>query len=192
MSKNYVAVLSLSYYPRRIAEAKRLLNVADQNPDDRIFPAVASLMVAVALEDGIRSIIADRCANADATGISRHHFRPIRAVSLRKRMTGLADIVRQDFFSSLKRSVQAKALHSLVTLRNDLLHLDEMVGTFDEHSDSMIVTGAAVKLTYEMPQDPWSKVSKEDSRHFGAAVDCYVNEVLDPLSDMSKYWTPTD
>lgn len=185
---DYRVALSVSFYPRRIEEAKHLVCLADQHPEQRVFPALASVLFAVALEDAIRSMIAERCANAAAAGVLAHPFDSIRNDSLRHRMQALATIVGRGFFTVSGHRAQAAALHSLVFLRNRLLHVDEFVRELDEHDDAVTVMEDKLHVKIQMPQDPWSAIGNDHAKHFGEAVECYLQEVINPLSDMSKYW----
>lgn len=185
---DYRVALSLSFYPRRLEEAKHLVCLAERHPDQRSLPALASVLFTVALEDAIRSMIAERCANAAAAGVLQHAFDSIRNDSLRHRMQALAAIVARGFFTVSGRRAEAAALHNLISLRNRLIHVDEFVRELDEHDDAVTVVEDKLHVKIEMPQDPWFEIGSDDARKFGEAVDCYLQEVINPLSDMSKYW----
>lgn len=181
------AVIAFYLYEQRIAEARRLLRKASENSEDRVYFALAAILFAAALEDGINSTINERYANAKAQGMPTHQFGLIRDESLRTRMTILGEAVGEGFFRSKQRS---DALHALVTLRNKLLHVEHNVHELEEESDKMIVDADHVGITLNLPTDLWTTVTRQQAEAFQTALDEYIELVLKPLSAISTEWEP--
>jgi hypothetical protein len=188
---DYRVVAAISWYPTRFEQAKAVLeNVRTGHPHADVYPAVSALLLAVGLEDAIRSKIAERVANGKVVGQSSHAYESIQSASLRQRMTGLAQVVGRGFFGAPANRTQARALHGLVSLRNELLHIEEAVHELDEHHEKVAIDDDVMTVRLELPTDPWSSVSVANVTTFVEAVDRYDQEVLRPLSDMAMYWAP--
>ena len=186
---DYRIVAAISFYQRRIDEAKELALRATESRGPEIRRALAAVLLAVALEDAIRTKIAERCANAEAAGESDDLYRSIRSSSLRTRMTSLAAIIGKGFFGAPGSRKRADALHRLINVRNRLLHVDEIVHELDEHDEGVALVAGKLEMKLELPTDPWSTVTEDEVTLFVDALEHYVQEVLDPLGNMDKYWT---
>ncbi len=56
-----------------------------------------------------------------------------------------------------------------------------------DHAERVVDNKMTVKVP--LPVDPWHGIDSDTASRFGDAVDCYLQEVIVPLSDMSKYWS---
>ncbi len=189
MGKITVAV-ALTRFPTKIEQAKSLLAKPAQLGLPDVNPALCVILLGVALEEAVRYRIAERVANAAPAGQSGEVYESIRSSSLRQRMTALAQIVGRGFFASPDRRTHARALHRLVTFRNELLHIAETVYVLDEQDEAIKFLGdGRIEVTVPIGEDPWGCVRVDDAKKCAQALDCYVKEVIEPLGDMGDYWT---
>lgn len=111
--------------------------------------------------------------------------------SLRRRVVGLPEVLTARRFQ-LKPSKRLTALHKLVTLRNELLHIDEAATTVDGKSQAVNLNADTLEVHVPMPPDYWGGVSVVEAEFLLNTVELYLREIIesDRISNSSLLRAP--
>ena len=193
----YRIISSISTLPQMLAEADFLIELAEAQPPNGNFhrgtlAGSAAVLLAVGLDQGTLSVLDTAAQTADAIGVATAaaRYRDLHQDSLRRRVVLLAEVKSSLQFRLDHRSPHVRALHDLVSLRNDLMHVTEEAGISDfETLSDLVKIQSGLEIPSPLDANPWLSVRLDVVRAFRTAVDLYMNEVLFPPSDVIRSGT---
>ena len=138
MTMHYRVVASFSTAPQMLAEAEFLIGLAEAHPvgvdfHQTTLAASAALILAVTLDQGTLNVLDHAAKVAQATDARRQaaDIQDLLSESLRRRVIRLPEVLTNSKFQLDGTSRQVRALHDLITLRNDLMHVNEEADNLD-------------------------------------------------------------
>jgi hypothetical protein len=167
-----------------IKDAGSLLALADSHPELKsTLAACASLIVAVALDQGTKTVLSSVISAEDdpRQADCRELMKPEES-SLRRRVTRLPVVLTGGRYSLRSRSPHVDALHDLITLRNVLMHVNEDAKIQHTSIPWPVPDGFQLSVSTSLPSTKWFSVTPEKANAYRAAVELYAEEVLFPPS----------
>jgi hypothetical protein len=179
MAKDLRFVGGFSTVPAMFDNADFLLALGEANSEKQhqtILAASAAVVLAVCLDQGTLFVldIADQTAHAAGAQSEVAALRALLGDKFRRRVMRLPEVLTNSTFQLAPRSPEVRAIHDLITLRNELMHVTEEADVLDFESNAPITLPAA-KVT-----NRWLMVGLEEVKRYRAAVKLYVDEVLFP------------
>lgn len=177
----YLIQVGIFTWKQTLQKSDEILNLAERHPDiSQALSACASVLLAVALEQGVRSAFSIARAQAKVDGEPLIRYDQLEKAPSWARVMELPKLLTNGSLYLAPNNPHTKALKELVHLRNVLLHISEGVKEFTE-SDSR-VTSDEDYLVVRIPKtsNPWDSVLLYQANKFREAVGVYFREVLDP------------
>jgi len=181
-SKAETFIMTISFERTLMRDGKALLALhAPEEHLGRVLMACASLMFAMALDQGIRKrlIIASRGGvPEDAPKTMQTRAQRMLTRPFRDRMLDLPKLLSYSQYRLKWPSPPVQALHELVTLRNALCHVSEEYLAFTQ-DESTLPNAFLQQLMSKMEGlYIWAEVTRTDADRFEQAVDQYLEEIV--------------
>jgi hypothetical protein len=186
MKSKYKFVLQLSTVQYIINKAKDISLLAGSQPENAdALAACVAVMLATALDQGTRDVLSGRMVNYAYEHDISYSDTPYTAIlkdTPRKRMQQMPEVLTDGRFKLKFNCPHVQALHDLINLRNQLLHISDEPQVFDENSDKVNITNDGIKISLSESDIKflWSNVTLEQVQKYQTAVDIYFREVLFP------------
>jgi hypothetical protein len=180
MALHYRFIGSFSTVEIMLDKADFLIALGEAYPTEKdTLAASAAIILAICLDQGTLGVLDMAVQTAQAVDAPREAaaFKALLSDSLRRRVVGLPELLTNSKFHLDKRSVQVRAIHDLITLRNDLMHV------YEEADVSSFKDAATIKLPEPQIANPWLFVRLEGVREYRVAVGLYYQEVLSLASN---------
>src|SRR6266496_4169728 len=127
MKGEYRRLIQLSTVEQTLEKAGEVLSLAQIHTEEaNLLSACASIMLAASLEQGTRAVLegaAARYAVENEVDISQTPYSAVRHESLRRRMVLTPQLLSDGKFRLRTRNKYVEALHDLISLRNELVHI---------------------------------------------------------------------
>ena len=183
MAINWRIVSSFSSVPHMLDEADFLLGLCNaqatgRSSHERTLAANAAVLLAVCLDQGTLSVLDNAFRTTQAVESPRRvaEIQALNLESLRRRVVRLPSLLTNSVFQLDGRSDEVSAIHDLINLRNDLMHVTE------EAAVSSVRELANIEVSTPQVANRWLLVTPEEVRKYRTAVGIYVDEVLFPAS----------
>jgi septum formation topological specificity factor MinE len=170
--------------------ADSLIALAEKDAENaKTLAACATIILAVALEQGIQTMLSDsavRAAVDENIQVSDTKAAPFHKTrnNVWYKLQILPGILTDDRFELDLDHRLTKLLKELINTRNKLVHVDEQAVLLDTRNDKdkIKVEDNQVTVTFSVPLPPWETVKLEKVKGFREAVAVYLREVLFPES----------
>jgi hypothetical protein len=189
MAAHYRVIASYSTVPQMLDEADFLLALVDapsskEGFHKRTLAASAAVVLAVCLDQGTLCVLDTAAQTALATKATKEAsaFEALLSESLRRRVVRLPEVLTNSKFQLDSRSLQVQAIHALITLRNDLMHVNEEADVSDFKGE-INLSAPSIKCSAPSITNRWLLVRPEEVQNFRTAVELYVQKVLFPASN---------
>lgn len=184
--KGINVVLQSSSWPEMLQMADEILALAkEQKKPARALAACATVILAATLEQGVMDKLQFTIKNyavKNKVDASETPFSKLTEESLRHRMVKLPRILSDGKYQLDPNSEVVRALHELVSVRNELLHLKDDVEFMQVPRDEIVIEddgGITITIPVRLPKFPWANLLVEQAQEFREAVALYFKEVLD-------------
>jgi hypothetical protein len=186
MSSKYRIVLQLSTVTDLLSKAKAISSLAEAHPEEAdTLSACMAVILAAALDQGITDVLSGYVTNyavENEVPMSATPYSAILRETLRRRMQHMPEILTNGRFQLNPDSPHTQALHELIGLRNELMHVSDKARVLTETSNEVQIEGSILTISVPLPQSLWSTVTIEQVRNYQTALDIYFSEILFPES----------
>ena len=168
---------------RRIFVDRTVLRPPDRFADGCVAQALcmartgSTVLLAVCLDQGTLFVLDIAAQTAQAAEAPRDAaaFLALLGESLRRRVVRLPEVLTNSAFELDNRSLEVRAIHELITLRNDLMHVSEEADVAD------FKEWETIELPTPQITNRWLFVGLEEVRKYFAAVKLYIKTYI-PVS----------
>ena len=170
--------------------ADSLIALAEKDAENaKTLAACATIILAVALEQGIQTMLSDsavRAAVEENILVSDTKAAPFhkKRNEVWYKIQMLPGILTDDKFELDLDHRLTKLLKQLINTRNKLVHVDEQAVLLNTRNDKdkIKIEDKQVTVTFLVPLTQWETVKLEKVKGFREAVATYLREVLFPES----------
>jgi hypothetical protein len=182
----YILVVQLQRGQATLERARDVIRAAE-NATGRAQESLcgcAAVLLAVALEQATTGCLAGGAANsvaADGAKFDETTEYELLKLCFRLRVLRLPELISSDRLALNPRNDHTVAIHELITVRNELLHLRDEPLTLKVSDDAVSEVDGLLKVdaSIPIPKDPWDSITLRRVRRFEAAVAAYFREVID-------------
>jgi len=175
------AVATVTVVDAACQDADALLSIAKRHPEKASLLLGCSVVVlATTLDQGIRTVLSSKVAEwAIEEGTdSNNPYTALLKQCFRLRMLQAAELLTENKFQLNPDCHHTKALHDLITLRNELAHVYDEPVVMKGTDQRLTLEGDMFKLTLPVPKSPWTSVTTQMATKYREAVIAYMSEIL--------------
>lgn len=155
MREKHVLHIQMTTFPYLLEKAKSLLSLcAGHSETADILSACAAIILAAALDQGTRDVLSLAALNYamehDIQVSDTPHAMTLRE-TLRKRMLHTPEVLTDGEFQLQSSSSFTEALHALISLRNELMHVADEPQVLTEDSEQVQIEDSIITVKIPTP-----------------------------------------
>jgi hypothetical protein len=178
----YRVSLLLSSMPQMIERLDGLLALAAESPEHaKTLAACTVILMAAVLDEGTQACLSNAAAIYAAdldVDPADTEFAIAQNHSLRRRMMEVPELCTDGKLRLDRSKPAVSRLHSLISVRNRLVHIREDAVVLDNTDPSVCFEGNELRIVVDPPSNPWDSVALEEALSMRAALKLYYDEVL--------------
>lgn len=181
--KEISGVISLSTVETTRGEARKLLKLCEKNKESQsALAGCCIILLAAALDQSTSTILKDKAmnqVNAENDIFEETESGKLSKESLRTRFLSLPFILSEGKYDINRNSQYTKLIHDLISLRNQLAHVEELPLTIPNSKVKIAFNqnGETSNISCPVPQNPWTNITFKKAEKIQEAVDIYFKEV---------------